>query len=120
MRKIFLFGVGERCVSVMLVVEYRLRPGVLRGLGGSRRLEWPRMPRLRLPKYPEEEYFAHLASIFDKMLRVRGWGCDCIDAFEVVEMCPVRAGGRDTQLRSRLPLVGKQGANSGKSTTFGG
>ena len=65
----FLFGVGKRCVSVTLVVEYRLRPGVLRGLGGSRRLEWPQMPRLRLPNYPEKEYFAHRLTFSDKMAR---------------------------------------------------
>ena len=65
----FLFGVGKRCVSVMLVAEYRLRPGVLRGLGGSRRLEWPQMPRLRLPNYPEKEYFAHRLTFSDKMAR---------------------------------------------------
>ena len=53
----------------MLVAEYRLRPGVLRGLGGSRRLEWPQMPRLRLPNYPEKEYFAHRLTFSDKMAR---------------------------------------------------
>ncbi len=64
--KIFLFGVGKQCVSVMLVVEYRLGPGVLRGLGGSRRLEWLRMLRLCLSNYPEQEYFAHWLTFFDK------------------------------------------------------
>ncbi len=53
----------------MLVVEYRLRPGVLRGLGGSRRLEWLRMLRLCLSNYPEQEYFAHWLTFFDKMAR---------------------------------------------------
>ena len=53
----------------MLVAEYRLRPGVLRGLGGSRRLEWPRMPHLRLPNYPEKEYFAHRLAFSDKTAR---------------------------------------------------
>ena len=80
------------------------------------------MLRLCLSNYPEQEYFAHSAPISDKMLRVRGWGCDRIDAFEVAEGVPRACAGRDgyAQLRSRLPLVGKQGANSGKLTIFGG
>ena len=93
----------------MLVVEYRLRPGVLRGLGGSRRLEWPRMPRLRFPKYPEQEYFAHLASIFDKMLRGRGY--DCIDTFKVAEgapraCCLCQAGNEQNGTRNLNSLAG--------------
>ena len=34
-----------------------------------------------------------MAPFFDKMLRVREWGFDCIDAFKVAEGCPVRVRG---------------------------
>ena len=56
-----------------------------------------------------------LRPISDKMPRVRGGrGCDCIDTFKVAEGCPVRAGGRDTQLRSRLRPCWKTGGKLGQ------
>ena len=54
--------------------------------------------------YPEQEYFAHLTPIFDKMLRMRGWGCDLIDAFEVAEGVPRVCAGRDATRGRNLRL----------------
>ena len=52
-------------------------------------------------KYPEQEYFAHLAPFSDKLPRAR-------------------RAGRGARLRSGPAFVGKQGTNSGKSTIGGG
>ena len=71
--------------------------------------------------YPEQEYFAHLAPIFDKV-PLAGVGvatASTLSRWPRVVPCVCGADGY-ARLRSRLPLVGKQGANSGKSTIFGG